>query len=560
LPPYPIDSRRPRRRAALRLGSTILLFGLLGGMAFSLIEHFAAAERLAETRSTVLEEVNRLRVQIEKTTAGEVQLILGLTAYVRARPELNQQDFEAATGYLLGTAPTAISHVALARDLVVTHIHPLAGNEAALGLDYRRESAQWSAVQRSVETGEIVIAGPLTLVQGGVGLIARVPIFLPAADTSERLWGIASVVIDFEAFLEAIEIDESRRRLDLVLYGRNGGARRDGLGGEPIIGDPAVLQDDPVLQEVTVGDGFWLIAARPTEGWPKASTYRPTLFLAYMLFLAVVTLWLWRDARARLEREHANEELRRAKAEADEANRAKSHFLATMSHELRTPLNAIIGFSDFLLLQLAPPAVAERQLAYIRDIRESGLHLLSMINDILDLARIESREAEVPLAPTDTRHVAGMALRLVSPQARGKGVRLRCALPRGLPPALANERALQQVLINLLANAVRHTEPGRRVRLRLACGGDSRLLLSVEDEGEGMEEERLALLGQPFATSNDAFRRPEHGVGLGLAISAALVQRMKGSLQLTSRLGEGTVATVTLPAAETAAANAPSGG
>jgi len=544
------DNRRPDRRAALRLGATILLFGLLGGLVFSLIEHFAAAERLTATRSRVLEDTNRLRVQIEKTIAGEVQLILGLTAYVRARPNLDQRDFEAAAAYLLGTAPTTISHVALARDLVVTHIHPVEGNESAIGLDYRLEPTQWPAVQRAVERGEIVVAGPLALVQGGVGMIARVPIFLPPSAGPDRLWGVASVVVDFDAFLEAIEIDESRRTLDLAIYGRNGGAPREGLSGEPILGDPAVLEDDPVLQEVALGAGFWTVAARPIEGWPRASTYRTSIFLGYLLFLAVVTLWLWRDARARLERERANQALRRAKAEADEANRAKSHFLATMSHELRTPLNAIIGFSDFLLLQLRPPAVAERQLSYIRDIRESGRHLLSMINDILDLARIESRETAVPLAATDVRDVAGMALRLVSPQARAKGVRLRCALPRDLPPALANERALQQVLINLLANAVRHTQPDRRVYLRLLGGEAGTLVLQVEDEGEGIAEDRLALLGHPFATSVDAFRRSESGAGLGLAISAALVQRMNGSLTLTSRLGEGTVASVTLPAAE----------
>ena len=234
--------------------------------------------------------------------------------------------------------------------------------------------------------------------------------------------------------------------------------------------------------------------------------------------------------------EHRTAQLAAAKERAERADRTKSVFLATMSHELRTPLNSIIGFTGILLKEMAGPLTGEqrKQLGMVRD---SGRHLLSLINDVLDISKIEA--GQLPLATDTFDAVAALhesALRL-QPQAREKGLELTVVAPDAPIPLTADRRRVEQVLINLLSNAIKFTERGH-ITLRIAQE-DDHLRLEVEDTGVGIADGDLEEIFQPFHQVSDGTARYQEGTGLGLAICKRLVDLHHGSLAVESDLGEG---------------------
>lgn len=250
---------------------------------------------------------------------------------------------------------------------------------------------------------------------------------------------------------------------------------------------------------------------------------------------------------------NAQEELIDAKEHAEAANQAKSQFLANMSHELRTPLNAILGFSEIIARQAIGPVDAERVRAYAVDIHESGKLLMKIINDILDLSKIEAGRLTLVDGPCDLHDIARTTLNLVGNAAQTKNLRLTNALPRDLPVVRGDERALTQVLLNLVNNAVKFTLPGGEITLEAALVTDG-LALSVIDTGIGIAADDIPLVFSAFGQVEDAFVRGHEGAGLGLPITRALVELMGGKLDLHSRLGIGTRVTIWLPASRLEAA------
>jgi PAS domain S-box-containing protein len=239
------------------------------------------------------------------------------------------------------------------------------------------------------------------------------------------------------------------------------------------------------------------------------------------------------------ERRQRERELERAKAAAESANRAKSRFLASMSHELRTPLNAIIGFSDMIRSRVFGPMLPERYASYIEDIHKSGTHLLSLINDVLDMAKIEAQKFELKRARFPLLQLADHALMLVRPQATAREVELALDIPPGLT-LNADERAMRQVLVNLLSNAVKFTGPGGTVRLfgeRLPRGG---LALGVEDNGMGMDSEGLTTALEPFGQIQMDVTAERSGTGLGLPLAKAMIESHGASFHINSQVGIGT--------------------
>lgn len=230
-----------------------------------------------------------------------------------------------------------------------------------------------------------------------------------------------------------------------------------------------------------------------------------------------------------------------ARAEAD-----RSRFLSTVSHELRTPLNAIIGFSDMLLQDLAGPLANERQRDYVGLVQESGQHLLSVVNSILDLAKIQAGTYTPATERFVVDKIVATARSIVSCQARAKQVRVDVASDQPLGEVLADKRALQQILINLLANAVKFTPEGGTVTV----GGsrdDGRLELWVSDTGIGMAEGELHQIGRPFFQVVNDYTRQYEGTGLGLALVKGLVERNGGTMTIESAPGEGTTVTIAVP-------------
>ncbi|WP_184356988.1 ATP-binding protein [Rhizobium sp. BK602] len=240
------------------------------------------------------------------------------------------------------------------------------------------------------------------------------------------------------------------------------------------------------------------------------------------------------------------DEAARKTAEAESANDAKSRFLAAVSHELRTPLNAILGFSDILSGEYFGKLENNRQREYVSLIRQSGAHLLSVVNTMLDMSKIEAGRYELMPEPFPIEASIGACEAMLALQAKEKGLTLTSRVQRGLGDIVADQRAIQQILINLVGNAIKFTDAGGAVTVDAAMA-DGMLKLCVSDTGIGIETDRLASLGQPFVQIQNDYTRRYAGTGLGLSLVKGLVALHGGSFAIASAPGEGTMITILIP-------------
>jgi two-component system cell cycle sensor histidine kinase PleC len=330
----------------------------------------------------------------------------------------------------------------------------------------------------------------------------------------------------------------------------------------------AVRQEFPALggrkgvREAELVDGRWVqISERSTaEGGLVVTAADITALKAQEearrlneeeLRQAVTNLERSQEQLSELARKYEAEKLR-----AEGANQAKSEFLANMSHELRTPLNAINGFSEIMLAEMYGPLGDPRYSDYVRDILNSGQHLLALINDILDMSKIEAGKMNLRFEPLSLEEVAEDALRLVRNRADAAGLALRLDFA-DLPDVEADYRAIKQILLNLLSNAIKFTPRGGRITVHAERRDDplgERVRITVQDTGIGIAPDDLIRLARPFEQIESQHAKTQQGTGLGLALAKSLVEMHGGLLDLRSAPGQGTSAAFALPVRQSAAA------
>ncbi len=243
--------------------------------------------------------------------------------------------------------------------------------------------------------------------------------------------------------------------------------------------------------------------------------------------------------------------LNEARQHAELASRAKSEFLANMSHELRTPLNAIIGFSEMIRDEAFGPLPSPKYVEYAADIHASGEHLLELINDILDISKIEAGELKLHEEEFDVLRIARACIQFVAKRARDNGLTLDCDLPDDFPRLYADACKVKQILINLLSNAVKFTEEGGRVSLRVRLREDGGIELAITDTGIGIARKDLKLIMKPFTQVDSKLARKYEGTGLGLPLCKSLLDLHGGRLEIESEIGVGTTARAIFPPSRT---------
>jgi two-component system cell cycle sensor histidine kinase PleC len=281
--------------------------------------------------------------------------------------------------------------------------------------------------------------------------------------------------------------------------------------------------------------------------------------LAYRLYSTMLA-----TLEARAEKDALIGELETSKAISDEARRraeaaniAKSRFLAQMSHELRTPLNAILGFSEVMKAEIFGPHAVPAYKDYSNDIHNSGVHLLGLINEILDLSRIEAGRYELNEEAVSLAGVVGECSHLLQMRAKSRGLVIHELFEADLPRLWADERAIRQVCLNLLGNAIKFTPQGGEIWLKVGWTASGGQYLSCRDTGPGIPEEEIPIVLASFGQGSNSIKSAEQGAGLGLPIAKSLVDMHGGTFTLKSKLRIGTEVIVTFPPERVMSALAP---
>jgi len=243
----------------------------------------------------------------------------------------------------------------------------------------------------------------------------------------------------------------------------------------------------------------------------------------------------------------AEEELMQARAQAERASSQKSEFLARVSHEIRTPLNAIIGFSELMIDEKFGPIGNERYRDYLRDINRSGNHVLDLVNDLLDISKIEAGQQEMAYEAVSLNDTLGQVVAMLQPQANSERVIIRSSFASRLPDIVADLRSVRQIAINLLSNAVRYTPAGGQVIVSTAYERDGSVVLRVRDTGVGMSSAELEEALKPFKQINALRRKRGDGTGLGLPLTRAMVEANRAQFSIASTSGEGTLVEISFP-------------
>jgi len=496
-------------------------------------------------QNQVRERLLLLQSRLEGNLRSNILLVRGLVSVVAAHPDLDQATFERYARPLF-EGQSGLRNIGAAPDMVIRFMVPLAGNEKAIGLDYRKTPAQFAAAERARTTRELVLAGPLSLAQGGTGLIGRIPVFVEDNKGESRFWGLISAVLDAERLYRDSGLLDADLPIELALRGKDG----TGETGEVFFGAADLFAADALQLSVALPIGSWQMAGRPKGGWSyqpdNLGSIRLGFLLAVLLILGPMLLLALFDARQRraeaqlaITEARMMKDLEAARVAAEAGSRAKSEFLATMSHEIRTPMNGVLGMADLLLMT----QLTDEQKGFVATLQSSGRALLGIINDILDFSKIEAGRLTLETINFDLHALASEVCDLLRPRVVEKELLLALDCPEDLPACLCGDALrIRQVLVNLVGNAVKFTRAGRidvEIGWHMVDADRALVRISVRDTGIGIAPEAQARLFNHFSQVDASTTRRFGGTGLGLTISKRLVEAMQGHIGVVSSPSAG---------------------
>lgn len=431
---------------------------------------------------------------------------------------------------------------------VVTFCYPIDGNEEVIGYDILNDESLGEGPQLAVSAGLLDIAGPVELRQGGAGLIVRNPVFYKNGE----FWGFATIVLSLPDVIEPFGFNDLARKGYQFILEVESDERREVIADNI---DKDKLDDAIEVSKMIAGRKATLLLA-PEISWFVLSKawYQIAFFLVLSLFISYL-LTRNKVASLRIVEALENEKnLRKITAqayhEAEQANTAKSDFLSAMSHDLRTPMNAIVGLCILLERECNNP---QKVLYYVGKLKGSSHHLLGLINDILDMSKIESGKVSLNVREFSIATLIDNINNIVRPQANDREQVFDIFVDSVEHESLiADDLRVNQIILNLLSNAIKYTHNGGRISLKVTehkmrSPSIAMFEFEIVDNGMGMSQEFLKHIFEPFVRSKDVQGSAIQGTGLGMAITHNLIKLMGGTVEIHSEVGEGTRVNVKLP-------------
>lgn len=477
--------------------------------------------------------VNRIKSQLNRylDVSEFFQNIIG------SGHQMDSKEFQALS-QMISDDSQIIKAIELAPDGVVKDIYPLKGNEAAFGIDMLNSPARKHEANLAMKSGQYTIAGPYELNQGGLGSLLFEPIYITDKSGEKSFWGFSILVLDWNRFLEELELDKLTDASYCYQMWK-----KDGNSGKKIIiaqgGD--AIHKGAVQISCKVPNDTWYFEIIPHTGWVTVKQQALVFLVAVsiaVLATAICYLMLHRKQREKLY----TEEIRKSAEKARKANEAKTRFLFNMSHDIRTPMNAIVGFSGLLEKSIHDE---KKSLDYIKKIRVSSDILLTIINQVLEMARIESGKITLNPESVNIREMVEAMNTVFESSLTKKSLEYQCSLNVVHDQILCDKTKMEEIILNVVSNSIKYTNPHGKITVSIdeldsEDEKNANYKVVVEDNGIGMSQDYLPHIFEEFSREHTSTETRVAGTGLGLPIVKSLVDRMGGTIEVESEEGKGT--------------------
>lgn len=507
-------------------------------LAYFLLENIKKNEQSAATY-TAQNTVRRIQSQLDEyVTCSNVLENVILAGY-----ELNEEGFSTLAS-MLPNEDGVVKAFELAPKGVVAEIYPMEENAEAIGLDLLTAHERAADAKLAKESMEYTIAGPFELRQGGTGALLFNPVYQMNTAEQREFWGFIVLVIDWDKFVAKMGLD----RLSEADYCYRIW-KEDSVTGEPnvLVQCPHTFPKDRLTVDCTLPNDRWYFDIIPSDGWIPISYWISDVVICYVLSLLIAALFYLFFMKRYHEQQYA-EKLQLSAAEAQEASEAKTRFLFNMSHDIRTPMNAIMGFTELLNRNLDDQ---EKARGYLRKIQNASSLLLTIINQVLEMARIESGTVTLKLEATDLSTLFHSVNTVFEADIQKKNIQYSedAHVPHKF--AYCDKTKLEEIYLNIVSNAIKYTPDGHAIRVEIhelpsedkkkAC-----YRFTCEDSGIGMSADYLPHIFDEFSREHTTTENKVVGTGLGLPIVKSLIEQMGGTIQVESTQGVGTKFTVDL--------------